>query len=149
MGWSLYSKSFKVEDIATFVDWLVNTKLFQWISDNVQYIRLPCKRKCFPANYISFLQSQNVSTWNDLQYTVVNENSQKLDEIQVFNAMLARSKDKIDSRKASLTHIPTDQSSQHLSSLMKSTCKLYLIVHNAPDSVTWIYKSTWLCKKAI
>ena len=64
-------------------------------------------------------------------------------KIQVCNAMIARSKDKIDSRKASLTPIPTDQSSQHLSSLMisflseekvKSTCKLNLIVHNAPES---------------
>ena len=64
-------------------------------------------------------------------------------KIQVCNAMIARSKDKIDSRKASLTHIPTDQSSQHLSSLMifflseekeKYTCKLYLLAYNASES---------------
>ena len=71
--YTVYCKLFEVEKFRGYSGSISSAKLFQWISDNalVQYVKLPCNCECFPMNYYSFLQPQNFSTLNDLQYTVV------------------------------------------------------------------------------
>ena len=55
-----------------FADRLVTAKLSNEIACAIGFghTRLPSNRECFSVNYSLFLQPQNVSTSNDLQYMV-------------------------------------------------------------------------------